>query len=435
MAGLRSSSLFTIPFLGGLLLLTQACVTDPISGRRELSVVRWSVEEELEIGNQAAPSLIAQMDGPFASASAQSELGNLLEEMVSHSPRAEDFEFDFILLASSIPNALALPGGRVFMTRGLLAELRSEAEFIAVLGHELGHVERRHTMERLSDNVLLHLPLAPLRVVSRILPFGGGVVESAADAASVPSELLGLSFSRTQELEADERGVFFANAMGYDPRSMIGVFEVLNKLDAADGESGAPKLSVLRTHPLNKSRIQCVEKVAKPLALPEGEYRGDSPAFTTLLEQFRREAPAFAHHDHARAELEALLNGPETSEEQERAALQEILESLGAALTQLPEEPLFHITAGEIAFLAGNLGAAEQHLLLAESVYARETPGFGHWKPPFYIGLLRSAVGEHQPAVEALQVALQRFPENPQIQAALEAAQIELQSGESEEGE
>ena len=71
MTGLRPSSLFTTLSTGGLLLLTQACAIDPISGRPELAVVRWSVEEELEIGDQAAPSLIAQMDGPFANFSVQ----------------------------------------------------------------------------------------------------------------------------------------------------------------------------------------------------------------------------------------------------------------------------------------------------------------------------------------------------------------------------
>ena len=397
-----------------------SCATDPVSGRTEFSVVRWSIEEELEIGERTAPSLVAQMDGPYADAQVQADLRELVAEMVSHSPRADEFKFEFVLLNSSIPNALALPGGRVFLTRGLLAKLGSEAEFVAVLGHELGHVEHRHAMKRLSDGILLGLPQAPLRVVADTLPFGGSLFGSVADVVSAPTTLLGLSFSRGQELEADERGVFFPSAMGYDPRAMVGALETINALEQeADGD-GPSSLSILRTHPPGPDRIRCIEAESAKFEDPDRVPRPDSPAFAAILEHFRTVAPVYDEHERALDALQELLANPDLGETEQQELFQQITDSLGSALAQLPTEPLFHITAGELAMMVGEFERAFEFLELAESTYARETPAWPHWKPPYYIGLLQSAAGEHSLAVEALGVALQRYPESAQIRDALE---------------
>ncbi len=405
-----------------LIPLLSACATDPISGKRELALVRWSVEEELEIGASVAPSLVAELDGPYASASVQRALASIVEEMVAHSPRAQDFEFEFRVLNSSVPNALALPGGRVFITRGLLARLSSEAEFVAVLGHELGHVERKHAMEKLSDGILLSAPAAPLRIAARTLPLVGGLLEAVAGVVGAPSALLGLRFNRTQELEADERGVYFAEAMGYDPRAMIGVLETLDAIEAEAPAGELPKLSILRTHPLGEDRINCVESAAVLLPARD-DLRGDSPEFTAVLKRFREEAEVFRAHDAVRAQLEGLLARSEAPEEELQERFQMALDELLPALNALPGEPLLRILAAEFALLAGDNATAEESLLYAENIYARETPDEGHWKPPYYIGLMRSAAGLHAQAIAALEVSVARFPGSAEIRAALEAAQ------------
>ena len=417
-------------FIPGLacLLALGACATDPISGESKLAIVNWSIEDEQSIGDATAPTLIAEMDGPYADASVQESLAAIVQEMVTHSPRAGDFDFTFRVLNSSEPNALALPGGRIFITRGLLARLHNEAEFVGVLGHELGHAEHQHSLESLNKGILLGAPTAPLRAASNI-PLVGGLLGSAASVADAPSTLLGLSFNRSQELEADERAVYFTDAMGYNPRALIGVFDTLEQVKAEAPGGATSGLSIFSTHPLGKDRIRCVNEKAN--ALPtRTQSRQDSPEFAAVLKRFQSEAEAFKIYDGVRSQFRALAESLDSSEPDPQAEAQfgAAVQGLATALEMLPDEPLFHIQAAELAMLLGDAATAELHLEQAESRYAAETPGEGHWKPPLYLGLLRLSQGENDAAVTSLEVAVERFPANTDIQEALAAARQAAES-------
>ena len=399
-----------------LLHLAASCVTDAVTGERRYAPVRWSAAEELEIGRESAPNIEAQFDAPYPDPALEADLAEIVAQLVEHSPRKDDFEFRFTVLNSSIPNAMALPGGFVYITRGLLQELQSEAEFIAVLGHELGHVEHRHSMLNQSQGVLTGLVVRPLGAVARRLPIGGRVVGAAAGIVAAPSVLLGFRFSRQQELEADRRGVDFCAELGYDPGEFTRVFELFERLEEESGSGG--EFAIFRTHPLNETRVKGVQKTLEReypelLQRDPGSFRQSSERFEAILQGFRERAPAYGHYDRALARLGDGAEAPAPE------ALEAAGEDLRAARERLPDEPLFLLLQGELALAAEQIEVALDSFLEAHALYERRSPGRGHWKAPFYLGAMALEAGQVEEAIGFLELAEERYPMNGLISFAL----------------
>ena len=151
------------------------------------------------------------------------------------------------MLDSPVVNAFAVPGGYVYVTRGILALMKSEAELAVVLGHELGHVNARHSIKRMSEQALFGLGLA----------VGAALNETVADIAGLAGlgmQLLFLKYSRDDERQADLLGVEYSRKGGYNPEGMIGFFESLEKMGDLSGKHSIP--GFLSTHPLTRERIQ-----------------------------------------------------------------------------------------------------------------------------------------------------------------------------------
>ena len=212
MARLRTFLILLLIGVGVALSLSSGCMTDPVTGRRSLGLVNPTDDEEVLQGRQYAPSFVAEYDGVYPDAEAADHLAGIVRRIgaLSHRPR---LPYRFTLLNSSVPNAFALPGGEVFMTRGLLARLGEEAQFAVVMAHEIGHVNHRHSVKAMNDALVVGLGTSVLAGTLR----DEKDREVAAGLASAGGGLLLLRFSRDQELEADDRGAEYAYAAGYDP--------------------------------------------------------------------------------------------------------------------------------------------------------------------------------------------------------------------------
>ena len=143
-------------------------------------------------------------------------------------------------------------------TRGLLQRITSEGEFVFALGHEIGHVEHQHAMLNESRADVVGVVTSPFTVVGRIghvLPVADNAVHLATGVVLTPSSLLLLSFSRSQESEADDRGVYFASELGFDPEDAVQLFEMFEEMEK---KAKATHFSWLRDHPLNQDRIEDV---------------------------------------------------------------------------------------------------------------------------------------------------------------------------------
>src|SRR5262245_4621005 len=196
-----------------------ACARNPVTGKREIVLVSQS--QEIAMGQESDQQVRAEYgfaNHPISQAYIQT-LGRKLVA-VSHRP---DLEWHFTVVDSPVVNAFAIPGGYIYLTRGILAYIHNEAELAAVMGHEIGHVTARHTVRQLTRTRLAPIGLG---VGGALSPTFGQFGDVARNAVGV----LFLRFSRDDEREADRLGVEYAARAGYDPREVSRFFEVLRHL-------------------------------------------------------------------------------------------------------------------------------------------------------------------------------------------------------------
>lgn len=237
------------------------CTTNAATGKSQFNFL--SRGQEIAIGEEAKPQLVEQYGGRIDDAYMQAYVTEVGMSMVPHvEGDYGDLPWEFIVLDSDVINAFALPGGKVFITRGLLVELEDEAMLAGVLGHEIGHVTAEHADKRISNQMIV-----------------AGVVVGASVAAGVSSDddlvrvgvpvLVGatgqgflLKFGRGDELQADSLGMRYMSRAGYDPEAQRDVMDVLRAASGggADSAGGGRPPEFLSTHPYPETRIDRINK-------------------------------------------------------------------------------------------------------------------------------------------------------------------------------
>ncbi|MEM9291751.1 MAG: M48 family metalloprotease [Acidobacteriota bacterium] len=226
-----------------LLTSTVGCATNPATGRSQVMLL--SEEQERALGEQAKTEMLA-LYGEYDDPELQDYVRALGHDLAAKSERP-DLAWEFYLLDDPLVNAFALPGGYVFITRGILSHLDNEAELAAILGHEVGHVVARHSANQISKQQLYSagLLIGTLMLDPEDRAWGA--------LASAGLQVAFLQFSRDDEREADLLGLRYIEKVGYDPRPMPDVFETLDRVSAAAGAQGPP--TWLRTHPTGADRV------------------------------------------------------------------------------------------------------------------------------------------------------------------------------------
>lgn len=242
------------------LVLTNACtqVVNPATGKTEFTAM--SPEKERAVGKEQHPQVLQQFGGNYSDAELQAyitEIGNKLKA-VSELP---DEKFTFTLLNSDVVNAFALPGGYVYISRGLMALAENEAEVAGVLAHEIGHVTARHSAQRYSRGIGAQLGVAAATLGAGIL-FGGNAAKAAQQASSTLGQGYLAGYSRENEFQSDQLGVRYLTRAGYDPRAMSTFLEKLGrhselarKLAGKEGQPD-PSTSWLASHPRTPDRVK-----------------------------------------------------------------------------------------------------------------------------------------------------------------------------------
>lgn len=218
--------------------------------------------QEMSLGLSAAPQMAAKMGGEANPATdpAAREVAKIGQQLATRSdaarsPYAGNFHYHLLNDPQTV-NAFALPGGQVFITRALLERLDNEAELAGVLGHETGHVVWRHSAQQMEKGQLGQTVATGVAVGAS--SDRNGYAEGAA--AVMANQMLQLHYSRADESQADEFGMRYMSQAGYDPQQMLGVMNVLKKLEA-ETPGGEPEM--LRTHPLASTRIQRVQDLLR----------------------------------------------------------------------------------------------------------------------------------------------------------------------------
>jgi predicted Zn-dependent protease len=285
MPAIRKISLFSLifvlcaPWLSG-------CAVNPVTGERDF--VLMSEEQEINLGKTYHPQIIRQY-GAYEDPALQAYVSRVGEALAAKSHRG-DLIFRFTVLDSPMVNAFALPGGYIYITRGIMAYLNSEAELAGVLGHEIGHVTARHGVRQQATATVAGIFSAVV------------AAETGSQAIGDLSQILGgallSGYGRSYELQADRLGAEYLERIGYDAENMIEVIGVLkdqeefSKQRAQDeGEEAQTYHGVFATHPRNDERLQEVIAAAKKyqtdaeqdpdrleyLKVIEGTIYGDSP--------------------------------------------------------------------------------------------------------------------------------------------------------------
>ena len=219
------------------------CVTNPVTGRKELILI--SEQQELALGASAAPKFEKEFGGGVPNARLQAYVSEIGARVSRVSDRPMPYEFR--LVASKIPNAFALPGGKIFLTAGLMSRMGNERQLAAVLGHETGHVAARHNVKGMQRQMG-----AAVLVEIAARAAGADKGEAAKTAAEVVASVANLKYSRDDEYQADAIGITYMTRAGYNPWGMVELLTVLEKMSAAEpGLFG----DMFQTHPLSRKRI------------------------------------------------------------------------------------------------------------------------------------------------------------------------------------
>ena len=242
----RRRALAGIGLLTGVSLIP-GCAVNPVTGKREFMLM--SETEELSMGKEAHGQIVAEY-GAYSDEAMQKWFTEKGKEMAGVTQRRQ-LPWTFTVLDSPVINAFAVPGGYVYVTRGILGYFNNEAQFAGVLGHELGHVNARHTAAQYSKSKLANVGLTLGSMVSEDFA-------QFAQLASLGSSLLFLKFSRDDERQADKLGVEYSSAVGYDAVQMSEFFSTLERLNPGGGSLPAWQ----STHPDPGDRIAATKRMA-----------------------------------------------------------------------------------------------------------------------------------------------------------------------------
>jgi len=326
-----------------LLLALGGCGVNPVTGERELQFVPEA--QELKIGEQYYGPTQQSEGGQMAVlpelSTYVSEVGNKLAAVADRT-----LPYEFVVLNSSVPNAWALPGGKIAVNRGLLTELHNEAELAAVLGHEIVHAAARHGAKAQERGTLLQAGMAAAQIGAVISGVDTNLAGVVIQGAGVGAQLIQQKYGRDQELESDHYGMKYMKLAGYDPWGAVTLQETFVRLAEQNGGNQQSWFEGLfASHPPSAERVEQNKSTAAQLG-----RGGDIGAerFAARIASLRKVEPAYAKYD-AAVEAARKKNYAEAK-------------SLAAqAVGMLPREGRFHELLGEIEIAQKQPAAALPH--------------------------------------------------------------------------
>jgi predicted Zn-dependent protease len=264
-----------------LLLSISACATNPVTGKREFSLM--SEAQEIQIGQEQDAQVRREM-GVYGEADLQQYVSDIGLRLSRLSERP-GLPWKFTVVDAAAINAFALPGGFIYITRGILPFLDDEAQLAGVLGHEIGHVTARHSAQQYSRSTGAQLGLILGSIlVPQTRPF--------AELGQTGLGVLMLKYGRDDELQADELGVKYATAGGWDPAGIPQMLTTLGRIEETSDNKGVPNW--LSTHPAAEDRVQ---KVQAAVQTASARASDGAPRFATNRDAFLRRVDGIIYGD------------------------------------------------------------------------------------------------------------------------------------------
>jgi len=309
-----------------LALITVACAVNPVTGDRQLRLI--SESEEVAMGREHYEPTLQSQGGRYY---LDPELTRYVQEVSQSLAKVSDrpdLPYEFVVINSNVPNAWALPGGKIAINRGLLLEMENEAQLAAVMGHEIVHSAASHGAQRMQRGMLVNIGLAGVgaTLAVRDNPYAPLILGSAV----VGSQLAMARYSRSHELEADEFGTRYMAKAGYDPQQAAELQRIFLRL--SEGRDSNFLTGLFQSHPPSQERVDANEKLARKLGT--GGRVGEEK-YQQMIAGIREKKPAYDQYEEALAKLRN--DKPD-----------EALSLVNNAISKVPEEAAFLALRGDI---------------------------------------------------------------------------------------
>lgn len=406
-----NAKLLCLPILA---LLLSACGVNPVTGKKEIQFV--SEAQEIKIGEQNYAPTQQSEGGDF---DVLPDLSAYINEVGKKLAAVSDRQlpYEFVVLNNPVPNAWALPGGKIAVNVGLLSELKNEAELAAVLGHEIVHAAARHGAKAQERGTIMQVGLAAAQIGAAISDVDSTVANLAVQGAGVGAQMIQQKYGRDQELESDEYGMKYMKAVGYDLQGAITLQETFVRLSQQGGAKSQSFIEGLfASHPPSAERVEKNKATAARLGLGGDLGR---QRYEARLQPFKKIEPAYDKLEEAMVaarkkeytKAESLVQEAIKIEPRE-GRFHEFLGEMKLAQKK-PEEALPHyqkaidlnpdyfgsyLGAGVAQYQAGNKARAEEWLTKSAELLPTAPAAF-------YLGTLSRDRGDRTKAMEYFRAA------------------------------
>ncbi len=318
------------------LLVASGCATNPVTGKKELSLIPES--QEIGIGTQQYGPMRQSQGGDYV---VDAEVGAYVNEVGQRLVAVSDrkLPYEFTVLNNSVPNAWALPGGKIAINRGLLTELQSEAELAAVLGHEIVHAAAKHSVQGIQRGILLQGAVIATAAATQSTQYGS----FAQMGASAGAQLINQKYGRDAERESDYFGMIYMSRAGYDPQGAVELQRTFVKL--SEGRKQDWLRGLFASHPPSQERVQ--NNLRTAASLPKGGEVGRE-RYQSKIARLINSKPAY--EDYAKAQ-QALASGNTAQAK----------DDIDKAIASEPREGHFYALLGDIANSNNAFDAARRH--------------------------------------------------------------------------
>ena len=366
--------------------MAAGCAANPVTGKSQFMTV--SEQEEIQIDRQYSPMQFSDDYGPVQDAALNAYVNGVGRAMTPRSHRP-NMPYSFRVVNATYINAYAFPGGSIACTRGILLNLDNEAELAALLGHEIGHVNARHTAEQMSKGQLSSILVGGLSIIADVAAPGMGQIASGLGSAGAGAFLA--SYSRDNERQADALGTDYMVKAGYGPEGMVGLMEMLNSLNKSKPSSIE---LMFATHPMSDERYQtAVNTVRTTYASSRG------------LPLYRER-----YMDHTAA-LRAIRGAVEEMQKGDKALgaknFSQAESHYQTALKQAPSDYAGLVSMAKCQLLQKKFSEGARYARQAQSIYPQEAQGH------YLSGFAGLNLKQYEAAYKDFQASQRLLPANP----------------------
>ena len=330
------------------------CATNPVSGQRQLMLM--SREQEIELDRQHSPQQFSADYGTVQDPAINAYVEQVGQRIAAKTHRP-DMPYSFRVVNATYVNAYAFPGGSIAATRGILLKLEDEAELASLLGHELGHVNARHTAQQMTTGTITQVLVGGLAAYAGTQGQIYGTL--ASSIGMVGAGALLASYSRDNEREADDLGMTYMVEAGYNPDGFVGLMAMLNAMSKRD--ASAFEL-MFATHPMSQERYDT--------AVADAERYAAARKNPLFKERYMDNTVRL------RAKAGAIENMQKAEVAMARKNMTEAETLLEKALKEAPDDYAALVMMSKVQLALKNPEAADRYAKKAKAVYPGEAQGF-----------------------------------------------------------